>query len=51
MNKFDEFQAVEKKLPLKPKPVKKIMTSEEMLQEENVNLVIRSKEYQNKNTI
>lgn len=27
INKVDDFQAEEKKLPLKPKPVKKVMTA------------------------
>ena len=50
MDAFEEYSVEQKKLPLKPKPVKKTIASNEMYKEENNNLVIHSKEYQNKNT-
>jgi hypothetical protein len=45
---FDEYSIEEKKLPLKPKPVKKVPVSAELPKEESPDLVIHSKEYQNK---
>ena len=50
MDTFEEYSVEQKKLPLKPKPVKKTLTSNQLYKEENNNLVIHSKEYQNKNT-
>lgn len=50
-NSIEEYPIEEKKLPLKPKPVKKapIAANEDFTKEQNTNLVIKSREYQNKN--
>lgn len=50
---LDELQVEEKKLPMKPKPVKKgpvSSTFSEPQKEESADLVIHSREYQNKNS-
>ena len=50
MDTFEEYSVEEKKLPLKPKPIKKTINNNEMFKEQNTNLVIHSKQYQNKNS-
>ena len=43
LDNFEECPIEEKKLPLKPKPVKKGMVSNELYKEESADLVIHSK--------
>ena len=43
LDNFEEYALEEKKLPLKPKPVKKVPVSNELYKEESTDLVIHSK--------